>query len=305
MQRASFLVNLVLPLICSLLCSNTSQAQPAVIKPGDRVVFLGDSNTYAGQYIAYLEAQLAADFEVDLINLGLSSETASGLSEPDHPFPRPCVLDRLDGVLSKSKPDVVVACYGMNDGIYYPFAADRFARYRNGMTEIIQQTKAAGANIVLMTPPPFDPLPMQKQGKLRGDDAEKYAWFAPYEKYDEVLQRYSQWVLEQDVDAKIDLHKAMAEHLAKSRSANPDFVMSGDGVHFDDDGHRFLAQLIGAQLGLPLTRTPTKQVVQRYKQRQSILRDAWLTYVGHKRPGVKKGLPLKEATARADALLEN
>src|SRR5207245_9870562 len=100
-----------------------------LLQDGQRVVFLGDSNTFAGQYIAYLDAYLYTRFpdkKFELLNLGLPSETVSGLSEPDHPYPRPCIFERLDRILEKTKPDIVVACYGMNDGIYHPFSVQRF-----------------------------------------------------------------------------------------------------------------------------------------------------------------------------------
>jgi hypothetical protein len=38
------------------------------------------------------------------------------------------------------------------------------------------------------------------------------------------------------------------------------------------------------------------------RQRSELLRDAWLTATGHKRPGVKAGPPLAEAQATAAAL---
>ena len=100
-----------------------------------RVVFLGDSNTFAGTFVAQLDCYLAFRFperNVELLNLGLPSETVSGLSEADHPYPRPNVHDRLAKVLEKTKPDLVVAGYGMNDGIYAPFADERFEKYREG-----------------------------------------------------------------------------------------------------------------------------------------------------------------------------
>ena len=31
------------------------------------------------------------------------------------------------------------------------------------------------------------------------------------------------------------------------------------------------------------------------KERQSLMKDAWLTATGHKRPGVKSGLPMEDA----------
>src|SRR5690349_8417029 len=134
------------------------------LRDGQRVLFLGDSNTYAGHYVSYLDAYLRTRFpgqKFELINLGLPSETVSGLSEPDHPYPRPDVHERLDRALARTKPDVVVACYGMNDGIYYPFSEERFRKYQDGMRRLIDRVKASGAAVVLMTTPPFDPQPVR------------------------------------------------------------------------------------------------------------------------------------------------
>src|SRR5258708_30140369 len=92
--------------------------EPFLLKKGQRVLFLGDSNTFAGLFIAYLDGYLMTRFPADrweLINLGLPSETVSGLSEPDHPYPRPDVHERLETALMKTHPDVVVVCYGIND----------------------------------------------------------------------------------------------------------------------------------------------------------------------------------------------
>ena len=45
-----------------------------------RIVFLGDSNTYAGTYISMLEAHLVShpQLNYELLNLGLSSENCVG-----------------------------------------------------------------------------------------------------------------------------------------------------------------------------------------------------------------------------------
>ncbi len=62
-----------------------------------RIVFLGDSITYAGHFVDVLDATLAANgYSPEIINIGLPSETCCGLSEPDHPFPRPNVQTRID-----------------------------------------------------------------------------------------------------------------------------------------------------------------------------------------------------------------
>ena len=54
-------------------------------------------------------------------------------------------MNALDRVLARTKPDVVVLCYGMNDGIYYPFSEERFKKYQDGMTDVIDRVTKAGA----------------------------------------------------------------------------------------------------------------------------------------------------------------
>lgn len=301
-----------LPLVLLLSCvlARADDSQP-LIQDGDRVVFLGDSNTYAGKYIAHIHANFlaaeqsssSAPKRVEFLNLGLSSETASGLSEPDHPFPRPCVLDRIDRALKLAKPDVAFVCYGINDAIYYPFDEERFAAFKSGIEAIIKKTKASGARIVLITPPPFDALPLKPANKLRPLGADKFAWFAPYENYDEVMAKYAEWerTLKQ-VDLLIDLHQLTHEKLSAERKLKPEFTFAKDGVHYNEAGHRFAANAILGQLDLVRPAELNPQALGLIVQRQNLLRDAWLTHVGHKRPGVKKGLPLDEANEKAAEL---
>src|SRR6267154_451145 len=107
---------LVLALAASPSPAQTNE--PFVLKKGQRVLFLGDSNTFAGLFVAYLDGYLMTRFPAErweLINLGLPSETVSGLSEPDHPYPRPDIHERVDRALDKIKPNIVFICYGMND----------------------------------------------------------------------------------------------------------------------------------------------------------------------------------------------
>ena len=73
------------------------------------------------------------------INVGKSSETVSGTSEPDHHPPRPCIHDRFARDVAAFKPDLVVACYGMNDGNYFPSDEERFEKYKSGMTRFIER----------------------------------------------------------------------------------------------------------------------------------------------------------------------
>lgn len=271
-----------------------------------RILFLGDSITHAGGYVSWIETQLrlrGVEPMPELVNIGLSSETLSGLSEPDHPFPRPDVHERLDRALAKVKPDVVVACYGMNDGIYYPFGEERFQAYQNGVNRLIKKVHTAKAKLILMTPPPFDPVPLRGKGKLKPAGEDRYAYFAMYEDYNDVLKRYGQWILKQKdrVAMVIDLHAPTMDYLKEKRKQNPDFTLARDGIHPNAEGHRLLGETILKAWGISST-DPPPELFKLVSQKTRLLHDAWLSEVGHKRPGVKPGLPLPEARTKANTL---
>lgn len=210
-----------------------------------KILFLGDSNTYSGLYIAYVDGYLRTRFPSepwDLINLGLPSETLSGLSEADHPYPRPDIHERIDQALAKTKPNLVFVCYGMNDGIYSPFTADRFAKYSDGVEKLIAKIEKAGAKAILMTPSPFDGAPVAKN--LLPKDAPKHSWMKPYEKYDaEVLRKYSDYLLEwrKKGYVVVDAHAAVHRFLKAMRATNPKYAVSGDGIHPNPTGHAVIA----------------------------------------------------------------
>ena len=137
MRRVSSLTLLALSLLVTH--SNVKANGHSPLDGVRRIVFLGDSITYAGHYVDLVEAFLRLKnpgLRCEFLNLGLPSETVSGLSEPGHAggaFPRPDLHERLDRVLDQTKPDLIVACYGMNDGIYYPYGDDRAAKFQEGM----------------------------------------------------------------------------------------------------------------------------------------------------------------------------
>jgi lysophospholipase L1-like esterase len=236
-----------------------------------------------------------------IINAGLPSENVTGLSEPDHPFPRPNVHERLDRALSMFKPDVVVACYGMNDGIYYPFSEERFKKYQAGINQLIEKVHAAKAKLVLLTPPPFDAAPLKAAGKLLPAGAEKYAWFAVYEGYDEVIQKYGKWILEQNdrVEMVVDVYSPSIEFWTEQRKTDPTFTVAADGVHCNSTGHRTLADAILKAWGITKWVETSSEMTRLSNQQGAVLHDAWLSHIGHKRPGTGTGLPLPEAEAKS------
>src|SRR5438128_1705444 len=123
------------------LGAQPAASQGAAILPANvrRVLFLGDSITYAGTDVVLVETYFLTRYPgrtMEFINAGLPSETVSGLTEEGHAggkFPRPDLHERLGRLLDQTRPELVVACYGMNDGIYLPLNEERFAKFREGM----------------------------------------------------------------------------------------------------------------------------------------------------------------------------
>lgn len=287
----------ILMALGSLLAGNCPAQLPDYLLSGPRIMFLGDSITHSGEYVVQLEARLQQLSPTpEVINLGLPSETCSGLSEPTHPFPRPDVHERLDRALDLVRPDVVVACYGINDAIYYPFSEDRFRKYQDGISRLIAKSRTAGAKVILLTPPPFDPLPLKGQGKLRSADHEQFDWRTPYENYDDVIEKYADWVLSQadQVDEVIDIFHPLQKYVQEKRNDDPEFVLAADGVHLNRTGHEVLAHAILGHYSVD-TMAVDPQLLELLRKRQTVMHSAWLTEVGHKRPAMKPGLSVEEA----------
>lgn len=184
----------------------------------------------------------------EFINAGLPSETVPGLSEPGHAdgkFPRPDLHERLTHVLAAVHPDVVFACYGMNDGIYMPFDEDRFAAFRNGICWLHDELVKAGVKeIIHLTPPVHD----DKQLGTKG--------------YNLVLDRYSQWLLAQRDSSAwrvVDIHFPMTRFLEEHRATDQHFILAADGVHPGELGHWLMAKAVLAWLGEPVAAAPSLQ----------------------------------------------
>ena len=260
-----------------------------------RVLWLGDSITQIGDYVTFaeydLEKQYPAD-QFDIVSIGLASETTSCLSEKTHPFPRPCVQERLQRALAMVKPEVVVACYGMNDGIYHPQSAERMKAFEQGIEKVIAAAHTAGAQVVLLTPPPFDRLPVKN---LAGKGAADFGFMAPYEGYDSVLADYARWemLLPKSEATVIDLHTPIDAYLAERRKTEPDFTFAKkDGIHPDALGQLLMAQIVLRGLGVPvgdggleaeLAKIQADPLYTLIKQQREARSAGWLKYVGYTR----------------------
>jgi hypothetical protein len=136
-----------------------------------------------------------------------------------------------------------------------------------------------------------------------------------YAGYNEVLDRYAEWLLAQrDRDWRvIDLHGPMNQALADLRRQDARATFASDGVHPNAAGHRVLGQALVRGLELPPDpraaaygdpadpASPRALLLALVHRRMRVMSDAWLTATGHKRP-MSPGLPLDQARAKAAEL---
>lgn len=307
-------MNKVLPvlLLSVVLFSCGVQQQTPEILSG-RILILGDSITQDGRYVSILEYELFKhypDADIDIISIGLSSETASGLTEPDHPYPRPNVHERLGRALEKAKPQTVFACYGMNDGIYFPQSDERFQAYKDGMLKLIADVKAIGADVIILTPPIFDAAVIPQ--KVVGVDAAQFGYAHPYAGYNDVLHDYAEWLLSLDIQDVhvIDLNGPMLDYTLKKRVDDPNFALSVDGVHPQLAGHALMAQQALKGIGVPMPKQDPVDYAEalqndglytRVHDRRAMRSMAWLVDIGFDKPGDYKGLPVEQAEEKAQA----
>lgn len=282
----------LLSILFTIVSTLLLQAAPA------RVAILGDSIAYGGRWPTLVESALRSTpsfKDAVIVNFGLSSETVSGLSENGHAggkFPRPCLHERLERILQEFQPTHVMACYGMNDGIYLPLDDTRQKAFQDGMVHLKDAVEKRGGTFVAITAPLHDAdHPSQDP-----------------QRYDAVLDAQAAWLLSQKgwqvIDIRPDLRKAIAE----AKRKNPGFVFAGDKVHPGPQGHDFIAASIVKQLW-PLWKLPGTPVLAEgealniLSQRNALLKHAWLTKTRHTRPGVPAGLPMPEAEEQAAKLL--
>ncbi len=278
-----------------------------LLKGVKRIVFLGDSITQAGDYVVDCECwMLAHGIHKEVLDIGLASETASDLTPEQNAghlksfgFGRPAVSERLDRALAATDPDLVFACYGMNDAGSLPPDETGTRRFADAITRLRKAALKAGVKrVVICTPPVFDD---KGDSKLRTTD--------------ENLTRYSTWIMSKRRWDRVDIHTPMRQALNEGRAKNPAFQFAGDGVHPGREGHwlmarEILTQCFGANLDgvassedlFPARGTEIRTLIH---DRSVLLFDSWMTQIGHKRPGVPggpgatPGLPIAEANKKA------
>ena len=214
------------------LVVNPVMSADRALKKGDRIVFLGDSITQAGDqpdgYISVVREFLKtrhAKLELEVIGAGVGGHKVPDLEK------------RLDRDVLAHKPQVVVIYIGINDVWHSQNGKGTSkADYEAGLERLIERIEKAGARVVLCTPSVIGEKP------------------AGTNSLDKMLGEYAG--ISRSVAAKtrvqlLDLNREFHGYLGRHNPlGSGQGVLTSDGVHLNVSGNRFVAARMLEALGV-------------------------------------------------------
>jgi lysophospholipase L1-like esterase len=220
--------------VCAMSFNSQAEELKVTLKKGDRIVFLGDSITQGGDshdkgYVRLIRKTLAdkhPDLGIEVIGAGISGNKVPDLQR------------RLEKDVLAKKPTIVVIYIGINDvwhGENDPARGTLPDAFASGLKDVISKCQTAGAQVVLCTP---TVIGEKKDGG---------------NKLDAKLDQYAGISRDLAKELKLplcDLRQAFLDHLKDNNPANADKgVLTGDRVHLNDAGNKFVADTMLKVLG--------------------------------------------------------
>ncbi|WP_145048833.1 SGNH/GDSL hydrolase family protein [Lignipirellula cremea] len=221
-------------LLLALLVAGSSgvsrAGEPALqLKKGERIVFLGDSITQAGDrsdkgYVRLIRQELAEkypDLGIEVIGAGISGNKVPDLQR------------RLERDVTSKKPTIVFIYIGINDvwhGEKDPARGTTPEAFESGLKDVIARCQEAGAQVVLCTPTVIGE-------KANGTNS-----------LDKKLDQYadiSRGVAKELKLPMCDLRAAFVDHLKEHNTEDKEKgVLTSDRVHLNEAGNRFIADVM-------------------------------------------------------------
>jgi lysophospholipase L1-like esterase len=217
-----------------LVLPTINAAEPPVLEQGDRLAIIGDSITEQKLYSKFIETYLLVccpDLEIQTFQFGWGGERAPGF------------VARMENDLVPWKPDVVTTCYGMNDGSYRAYNEQIGKTYEEGMRQIIDRMKRAGATVVVGSPGVVDSFTWNRNNpdfdQVYNDNLEHLSHIA-----EQLAKEYG--------FPYADVFGTMKTAMVAAKSALGEEypVAGGDGVHPGPNGHLLMAYAFLKALGL-------------------------------------------------------
>ncbi len=206
-------------------------AEPAgdfFFRPGDRVVFLGDSITEQYQYSTYIELYLTTRFPkagMAFYNAGIGGDTAAGGAR------------RFAAHVLAEKPSCVTIDFGMNDGGYGQFDPGRAQQYARSTEQMLERAKAAGVRAALISP---NAVEVRSRPDLKTYLETQQRFYAPLK---DLAAKHGVPFVDQYAVTRTVLEKLGAD----GASVRP----FPDGVHTSPAGGLLMAHTILTGLGAP------------------------------------------------------
>ncbi|MEZ6141425.1 MAG: SGNH/GDSL hydrolase family protein [Zavarzinella sp.] len=199
--------------------------EPLELKKGDRIVFLGDSITQAGNrkdgYVDIIRTEMKekrADLGIEVIGAGISGNKVPDLQK------------RLERDVLSKKPTIVFIYIGINDvwhGEKDPARGTSKENFEAGLKEIIAKVQQGGAKVILCTPSVIG----EKTDGTNNLDS----------KLDE-YSAISRKVATETKSSMCDLRQAFLDHLKTNNKGNKERgVLTSDRVHLNGEGNKFVA----------------------------------------------------------------
>ena len=200
------------------------------VKPGEKVAFLGDSITQAGQgspggYCQLVASGLAANgVKIELIGAGISGHKSNQM------------LERLDrDVLDKHPQWMTLSC-GVND-VWHGANGVPLEDYKKNITSIIDKAQAANVKVVILT------------STMIGED-QKNANNQKLIAYNDFLRTLAKEKKCLLADLNEEMQTALAEAVKSQPKPPNGNYLTGDGVHMNFAGNQMMATGVLKGLGL-------------------------------------------------------
>jgi lysophospholipase L1-like esterase len=214
-------------LVCVAVVLGTAAVAEPLLKPGDRMVFLGDDITEQFTYTRYVMTFVAQRYpgaKISFRNAAWSGNTAAD------------ALARLQRDVLSLRPSVVSVCFGLNDGRFTAFTQANCDAYLQAMQGITAALKKENIRVVLLTPACVDPE--------RRSGGQEYN--ATLIKFAAALKG---WAEKEGVPC-FDLNTLMLAVQARAKQDDVRFTLLPDGIHPNNAGQLVIAYALIKALGV-------------------------------------------------------
>lgn len=202
------------------------------LRPGDRVVFVGNTLAERLQLFGHFETRFAAAHA----DLGLTFRNLAWSADEIHLRPRPLDFGDLESHLAEQEADVALLFFGANESTAGPAALPDFERdLERFVRQLASRPGSDGRSLQCVL---VSPIPQERRGLLP-DPAPRNAQISAYA---DAMRR----VAEATGVPFVDLYRPMLREMEQRQAP-----LTVNGVHLGDLGYRLLAGILEEALGAP------------------------------------------------------